>query len=169
MNSTNLVAIIVVGAIMAVVSIFVLISRRQARQKVAAMRGAYQALLQEHNHTPTEEEEFPHRILALDNVKRVLIAVQPASEKPYEVVPLIDIADCRVRKEGLSLKNKRGNGKSWTEDHINGISLSLLQINGHAIDVPIYSEILDGQEEKIILHQKAVKWQERIKAVLREN
>jgi type II secretory pathway pseudopilin PulG len=169
MNSTILVALILIGAIVAIVSILVLISRKQARQKAAVMRNAYQNLLQQHNLTPTQEEEFRHRILGLDSAKRVLVAIQPASEKPYEIVSLADVTDCRIHKEGLSLKNKRANGQSWTEDHVNSISLSLLQRNGHAIDVPVYSEILDGQEEKILLHQKAVKWQERINTVLRKN
>lgn len=166
MNSTIFVALILVGATVAIISALVLISRKQARQKVAAMREAYQALLKQHNLIPTQEEEFQHRILGLDTVNRVLVSVQPASEKQHEVILLDGIADCKVRKEGLTVQHKRSGGKSTAEDYINGISLSLLQRNGNAIDVPVYSEILDGQEEKVLLHQKAVKWQERIKATL---
>ena len=166
MNSTVLVALILIGAVTLAISFFVFISRKQMREHRERLRQGFLALLTQHGLVATEEQELPHRILGIDMHHRVFVAFNPAAEDAHAVVPLADVVGCSVRKEGVSFHQGRRDGKRVTEEHINGISLSLRLKNGTAVDVPVWSEALDGVEEKIRLHNVAVTWQGRIKSAL---
>ena len=169
MNSTVAVALLVIAVIALVVSVLVYITRKQTRDHREAMRQGYLALLREHELVASEEQELPHRILGLDTHRRVFVAFNPGSDTGHAVVPLADVVDCTVRKEGVTLHQGRRAGKRVTEEHINGISLSLRLRSGTAVDVPVWSEVLDGVEEKITLHKSAVTWQGRIKSAIAGN
>lgn len=164
MNSTVFVAMLVIEGIVLIVSTLVLVSRKQTRNRLAAMRAGYQQLLLQHGLTPTAEQEYSHRILGLDAMRKVLVAYLPASETGHLVLPLSEVSDCSVRKEGIALRQGRHAGV--TEEHVNGISLSLRLYDGRAVDVPIWSEVLDGLEEKTVMHKAALTWQHRIHIAL---
>lgn len=166
MNSTIFVALLVVASIVLVVSALVLVARKQTRARLAAMRAGYQELLRQHSLTATTEQEYSHRILGLDGLRKVLVAFQPASETGHIVLPLSEVSDCTVRKEGVALRHARRGSPASTEEYINGISLSLKLQDGRAVDVPMWSEVLDGLEEKTAMHKAAVTWQQRIRAAL---
>ena len=167
MNDVMPIALIVIGVLAAIVAALIAFSKKQARAKMAVMRDAYQAVLAENNLSTDQSDEFSHRIIGMDTRKQVFVAIQHnGNETPYNVIPLADVTDCKLRKSGLSISTTRKNGSSTTEDHTDGIALAFFLRNGTSVDVPVYSEKLDGLTERIFLHRTAEKWQQLVKIAI---
>ena len=161
------IALIVVGALAAIVAILIAISKKEARAKMAVMRDAYKAVLAQNNLAPDQVDEFSHRIIGMDTQRKVFVAIQhDGTETPYNVIPLADVADCKLQKSGLIIQTTRKNGTNVTEDHTDGIALSFMLRNGTSVDIPVYSEKLDGLTERIFLHRTAEKWQKLVRIAI---
>jgi hypothetical protein len=167
MNDVMPIALIVVGVLAAIVAALIAYSKKQSRAKMAVMRHAYQAVLTENNLSVDQADEFSHRILGLDTRKQVFVAIQhDGDDTPYNIIPLADVTDCRLRKSGMTINTTKKNGSNVTQDHTDGIALAFILRNGTSVDVPVYSERLDGLTERVFMHRTAEKWQQLVKIAI---
>ncbi len=149
----------VLVAIAIIVAIPVSISRKQARARKAVMKNAYAEVLTEHGLKPSVEDEFTHRIISLDTSKNVFVSMHHHGEEtPFHVVRLDEVKECEIRKTGRTPGVARE-----TND---GISLAFLLRNGTTVDVPVYSEIMDGLTGRIEMNRSAEKWQQLIRMTI---
>ncbi|MBS1615280.1 MAG: hypothetical protein JST06_04090 [Bacteroidetes bacterium] len=166
MNSTLWIALAIVGILATIIYLLKLVTHRQTKARKNAMWTHFRSLIAEHKIAPETVEEFRHRIFGLDTGKMHFLFVQHDPAQPYEVLNLSDQKDCRVVNSGVQVNISGKGGQSHTEEHVNAISLSFTSRSGVRINVPVYTEIIDGIEHRKQLQQQANNWQRRIHQVL---
>lgn len=162
MNSTLWVALALVGSLAAIIYFLKLVSRKQALARRNAIRARFNALLSQHNLSPEITEEFPHRILGLDSSQQRFIFTQEDPAQPHELIDLAEQRECRVVNSGVSVSTTDRGGKQKTEQHINLIGLAFTSRSGVRITVPLYTEALDGVDQRQHLQEKAGLWHRRM-------
>jgi hypothetical protein len=165
MLHTLLIALILVGGIAAVTFVCIFIAKRQSKQKKERLLESHSEQLAQHNIKPDFSQIFEHRIFALDASRRIFAFVQNDEKLPSGVIELNDVAECRLWKTGLPIGSKVGRNRD-AEEFINSVSMLFSLNNGEMIHVPVYTEVLDGIEEKISLSKSADQWLSRIKLTL---
>lgn len=163
MLHTLLIALATIGTIAAILFLLITFTRRQHRKKLQHLKADYHSLLEQHQLHPDHSQFFEHRIFALDSNAGVFVFVQDDESLPNAVIPLSEITDCRIWKDGVEIKRKIGKQKEVTEEYINAMGLSFHRKSGLVVKVPVYTEVLDGVLEKIPLSNIAEQWQLRIK------
>lgn len=162
MNSTLWVAVAVVGTLAAIIYFLKLVTKRQAQARNKKMWDHYRSLLAQHNLAPDHVEEFPHRIFGLDTERQHFVFVQHDPAQPYELLDLSEQRECRIMNSGVNVSSTTTGGKTHTEEHVNSISLAFTSRSGVRISVPVYTEALDGIEQRKALQEKAGLWHRRI-------
>ena len=165
MLHTLLIALALVGGIAAFVALCIFITRRQMRRKSQRLKDSYNVLLKQHNINPDFSQTFEHRIFAFDASRRVFAFVQNDEKLPSGVIELSDVAECQLWKDGVQISRK-GTRAAPVEEYINAVGLSFKGKDGIVKNVPVYSEILDGIEEKIALSKAADQWLKKINTAL---
>ena len=166
MLHTLLIALAIIGSLAAVITLLIMITKRQGRQRNKQLQDAYLSQLAQHNLNPEFSQVFDHRILALDAGRGVFVFVQHNEAQPAAVIDLSDISDCKLWKDGVQISRKRGNRPEAVEEYINAVGLSFARKSGVAMNIPVYTEMLDGIEQKNTLHKAAEQWHQRIKTAL---
>jgi hypothetical protein len=166
MLHTLLIALAIIGSLAAIITLLIMMAKRQGRHRNKQLQDAYLAQLAQHNLNPEFSQVFDHRILALDTVRGVFVFVQQNEAQPFAVINLSDISDCKLWKDGVQISRKRGNRPEAVEEYISAVGLSFTRKSGVATNIPIYTEVLDGIEQKITLHKAAEQWVERITRAL---
>jgi hypothetical protein len=161
-----LIAGAVLGSLAAIVALLIYITKRQGRARTKRLREEYSALLAQHNIQPSFSQVFDHRILALDARRGVFAFVQHDEKLPEAIIEMAEIADCQLWKDGIQISRKAGKRGETVEEYVSAIGLSFKRKSGIVINVPIYTEALDGVKEKIPLTKAATQWLERLRAVL---
>ena len=166
MNDALILSLIIIGVIAAIVAALMAISRKDSRAKKSLLLNTYKSVLDRHKLTPDHVDEFRHRIIGMDMTKKVFVAVQhDAGETPYNVIQLNDVTDCNVRKSGSTITTSRQAG-SFTDEFTDTIALSFVMRNGMAVDIPVYTDQLDGLAERIFLNQSAEKWRQLVRLAI---
>lgn len=166
MLHTLLVAFAIVGGIAAIVFILIFIARRQGQRRNQQLLATYSALLEHHRLQPDFSEIFEHRVLALDTNQRVFIFTQNDEMLPSAIIDLDDIAGCRLWKDGVQISRKRSSRPESVEEYISAVGLSFQRKSGVILNVPVYTEPLDGIEQKIALCKAAEHWLQRLNGIL---
>lgn len=166
MLHTLIIAIAIVGGIAAVIAFLIFITKRQGQRKNQQLQDSYSALLAQHNLQPDYSQFFEHRIFAFDAARRIFVFVQQDEDQPSAVIDLADVGDCRLWKDGVQIKRKGANRAESVEEYISAVGLSFSRKSGLVMNVPVYTEMLDGIEQKIALNKAADQWLQRIKTAL---
>lgn len=166
MLHTLLVAGAVIGSLAAIVAFLIYITKRQGHARTKRLKEEYSALLAQHNIQPSFSQVFDHRILALDARRGIFAFVQHDEALPDAVIEMGDISDCQLWKDGIQVSRAGGKRGETVEEYVSAVGLSFKRRSGIVINVPVYTEALDGVEEKIPLTKAAIQWLERLKTVL---
>ena len=162
MNSTLWVALAVVGCLAAILYALKYVTKQQALARKKALRNHYRSLLAQHNLSPDTEEEFPHRIFGLDASRRHFVLAQHDPAQPHEIIDLTEQHECRIQKGGVSVPASNGR----TEEHINKIAIAFTSRSGVRISVPVYTEALDGVEQRQHLEARADTWLKQLRQTM---
>lgn len=166
MLHTLLIVAALLGGIAAIAGLLIYITKRQGRARNRQLQEEYQTLLSQHNIQPDFTQVFDHRILALDTSRKVFAFVQYDEAMPNAVIDMADVADCKLWKDGIQISRKGGKRHESVEEYISAIGLSFKRRSGVLVNIPVYTEVLDGIEEKIALTKAADQWLRRLKAAL---
>jgi len=160
------VALAIIGSLTAIIYLLKFVSKKQAQARKQAIWDQYRTLLAQHNLSPEHFEEFPHRIFGLDTTRQHFIFVQHDPAQPHETLDLSEQRECKIATDGVKVSGTSHNGKPTNEFHVNCISLSFTSRSGVQINVPVYTEALDGIEQRKALQAKAEDWHHRIQQAL---
>lgn len=161
MLHTLLIALAVVGGTAAIIFLCIFIARRESKRKKQRLLESYAALLAQHNINPDFSQTFEHRMFAFDANLRMFAFVQNDKILPSGVVDLSEVSECRIWKNGVQVSFNSSRNQS-VEEHISSVGLLFRHKNGNELIVPVYTEVLDGIEEKIKLSKAAEHWLSRI-------
>lgn len=165
MLHTLLIAGAVLGSIAAIVGFLIYVTKRQDRARIQRLKDKYNFLLAQHNIQPEFSQVFEHRILALDTSRGIFAFVQQDESLPVAVIDMADVTDCQLWKDGIQINRTEGKHRERVEKYVSAIGLSFRRRSGIVVNVPIYTEALDGIEEKIALSKAAAQWLERLRAI----
>lgn len=166
MLHTLLIAAALLGGIAAIVGLLIYITKRQGRVRKRQLLEEYQTLLSQHNIQPDFAQVFDHRILALDTSRSVFAFVQHDETMPNAVIHMGDVADCSLWKDGIQISRKSGKHAESVEEYNSAVGLSFKRQSGVVVNIPVYTEVLDGIEEKIVLTKAAEQWLRRLTTIL---
>jgi hypothetical protein len=165
MLHTLLIAAALIGSIAAIAGLLIYITKRQSRIRNQRLKDDYKALLAQHHIHPQFSQVFEHRILALDTSQQVFAFVQHDEALPSAVIHMAEVADCQLWKDGIQISHQRGKRGERVEEYVSAIGLSFKRRSGVVINVPVYTEALDGIEERIALTKAADQWLQRLKNI----
>jgi hypothetical protein len=166
MDATILIAIAIVAVIALVVLLVIIKSKQQAAKRKSEMQEVFDHMVAEEGLSISQKEILTNKILAIDELKMILLFVHNLNGVQYDVIQLATINDCKVTRKGTRIVENTKSGKPLSEEHISEIQLSLLLENRSVIDIPVYIEVYDGLLEKQNLTAVAEKWQDIIRKAL---
>lgn len=160
MTGTLPIAFALVGAIALIIFLFVIHSKRQKAKIQLQMQSLFDQAVQENGLLVSYKEAHPNMILAIDELKMLLLFTRHDNEKATsEVIPLAQVTDCFVKTTGRIIKGSKGT----PEEHVDEVSLSFTFAGAADADVQIYKEAQHGLFEKIPMTRLAERWRQRIK------
>lgn len=165
MLHTLLIAAAVIGTITAFILLLVFVTKRETRLRKQKLKDAYKTLLAQHNLLPDYSKEYEHRILAIDTTRQIFAFVQEDEKLSSVVVDLNELSDFRLWKDAVQLVNREKGRNTSVEEHVNSVGISFIRRNGDTTNVPVYTEAMDGIEDKAPLSKEAEDWIQRIKNV----
>jgi hypothetical protein len=163
MINTTVISLIMIGSIAAIIAFLIFVARRQGQRRTQRLKAAYSTLLSQHGLAPDHVQVFEHRIFALDGSKQQFAFVQNDEHLSSGVIDLAEVVNCKLWKDGVQISRSGNSRAGSVEEHINAVGLSFIRKSGIVINVPIYSEQLDGIEQKIALNKAAAHWLRKIK------
>lgn len=155
----------IILCISALVAALIIVTRKQRQKRRAQLRFDFDTLLSRHDLKATQVQEFEHRLIAIDTNQGVVAFVQDDITKPSAVVNLSDVSEIRIWKEGHRSGQTETASGMRPDEHVASIGLAFSLRSGEREYLPIYSEILDGINERAALQKDAEEWLRRLQAV----
>lgn len=149
----------------ALVATLIFVTKKQREKRREQLRFDFNTLLSRHDLQATQVQEFEHRLLAIDTNQGVVAFVQDDISKPSAVVNLSDVSEIRIWKEGYRSGQTETAGGMRPDEHVASIGLAFSMRNGEREYLPLYSEILDGINERGALQKDAEEWLRRLQTV----
>lgn len=157
--------------LVAIIAFFVLVmvvsGRHAANKRKKALADLYADLVARHDLRITAQDTFFNRMLAIDEEKGMLLYVDKIEELKSQTIALRDVGHVKIVNSGIRIVEAKKNGRTRIEDHCNDFSLVLILTDKSVIDLPLFSETLDGPLERPGAMSLARKWEERIQGTIR--
>lgn len=161
MKDTTFVALAIVLSIIITIAFFVIRMRLQVADRRRQLAVAYSRSVREAGLTISYAQQLPGRIIAFDNIRRVLLYLDNGTGMVRrELIPLSEVAGSRV------VTRRGGAGGASESAFIQDIVLSLSMRNGAEIELPVFSGERDGIGEQIPLSRAAEHWQLHLRKAL---
>lgn len=166
MSSTLLISLFVLLPLAIIIMVILVNSKKRVKRKKNEMLDAYRKIVAESQLSITDEQVLYNKIMAIDPQKKVFIFLRNHDNPVYDVVYLDRLSGCQVERKGTTL-NSRRNGKLVPELHVNEIYMSLLLHDATVMNLQVYSEILDGQQEYVTLTKLAEDWGRKLSNIIK--
>lgn len=167
MGSTWLTAGILLGITILFISLFSLAHKRARKKKQEKQKLLFQELINLHQLTITEQEEFAHHTLAIDTVHQKLVSIE--FEENRNQVQIIDLQNVKSADVSVVENTVYEDGKKSSSDtHISKIQLVFSPRDSHHPKqfLTFYQDILNGMGEMQLLKSRAEHWKQVVNQYL---
>jgi hypothetical protein len=164
MDNSVMIAIGIIVVLVFIVWVFVIVSRKQAATKKAALLSRLHQLAREHDTTIGPSDILGARVIALDKEKGRIFYVDGSGDTTLtQVFDIESVSHCEVVSAGRRMVTTSGKGKPKTDEHIDKVLVEVSIKGGGKVSLLFYDEARDGVFEMLPLRQKAEKWKGLIK------
>jgi hypothetical protein len=162
MIHTILFALGIIFLIAVAIALIALYGRMATRKKKAELTDLYNHIVFNHSLDITIQDRFTNRLIAVDEVKKILLYIDNSQALNVQLIKLKDVAHCKIGNSGIEVIERKSQGRSALEDHSKDLSITIVLRNRSVIDLPIYNEMQDGPLQRSRLMDLAGTWVSRI-------
>lgn len=157
MDGTIVIAAIIILTIAIVIILLNQSMKRQARNLQKRLTDRRLKLEQANNLTITTMDMYSQKLIGIDNNRNMLIFIDGSNPLIQEKqIPIPEIKRTQIMMR--SSKTNTSVPLGTLTQYITAVFVTLIMDSGEEIELPFYSEIQDGVEQRTVLVELAKKW-----------